>query len=41
MNNPSGQQDVKMYYKGSVQEVERSPKIQTAFSAGNSSKNVD
>ncbi|KAJ0592775.1 hypothetical protein HanHA300_Chr03g0089081 [Helianthus annuus] len=41
MNNPSGQQDVKMYYKGSVQEVEMSPKIQTAFSAGNSSGTVD
>ncbi|KAJ0442400.1 hypothetical protein HanIR_Chr16g0808801 [Helianthus annuus] len=41
MNNPSGQQDVKMYYKGSVQEVERSPKIKTAFSAGNSSENVE
>ncbi|KAJ0828286.1 putative transcription factor interactor and regulator CCHC(Zn) family [Helianthus annuus] len=41
MNNPSNQQDVKMYYNGSVQEVEMSPKIQTAFSAGNSSGNVD
>ncbi|KAJ0770600.1 hypothetical protein HanPI659440_Chr07g0259481 [Helianthus annuus] len=37
MNNPSNQQDVKMYYKGGVQDVEMSPKIQTAFSAGNSS----
>ncbi|KAM0014595.1 putative transcription factor interactor and regulator CCHC(Zn) family [Helianthus debilis subsp. tardiflorus] len=36
MNSPSGQQDVKMYYKGSVPEAERSPKIQTAFSAGDS-----
>ncbi|KAF5803089.1 hypothetical protein HanXRQr2_Chr06g0267221 [Helianthus annuus] len=43
MNSPSGQQDVKMYYKGSVpvQEAERSPKIQTAFSAGDSIENVD
>ncbi|KAJ0914798.1 putative transcription factor interactor and regulator CCHC(Zn) family [Helianthus annuus] len=41
MSNPSGQQDVKMYYKGNVQEVERSPKIQTAFITGNSSENVD
>ncbi|KAJ0770960.1 putative transcription factor interactor and regulator CCHC(Zn) family [Helianthus annuus] len=41
MNNPSSQQDVKMYYKGSVPEVERSPKIQTAFSAGESSETVD
>ncbi|KAJ0820771.1 putative transcription factor interactor and regulator CCHC(Zn) family [Helianthus annuus] len=41
MNNPSGQQDVKMYYKGSVPEAERSPKIQTAFSAGDSSEKVD
>ncbi|KAF5796488.1 hypothetical protein HanXRQr2_Chr08g0352061 [Helianthus annuus] len=41
MNNPSGQQDVKMYYKGSVPEIERSPKIQTAFSAGDSSEKVD
>ncbi|KAJ0588791.1 putative transcription factor interactor and regulator CCHC(Zn) family [Helianthus annuus] len=41
MNNPSGQQDVKMYYKDNVPEVERSPKIQTAFSVGNSSENVD
>ncbi|KAJ0522558.1 hypothetical protein HanIR_Chr10g0483921 [Helianthus annuus] len=38
MTNPSGQQDVKMYYKGSIPEVERSPKIQTAFSAGDSSE---
>ncbi|KAJ0613911.1 putative transcription factor interactor and regulator CCHC(Zn) family [Helianthus annuus] len=41
MNNASGQQDVKMYYKGSVQEVEMSPKIQTAFSAENSSGTVN
>ncbi|KAL9994127.1 putative transcription factor interactor and regulator CCHC(Zn) family [Helianthus debilis subsp. tardiflorus] len=41
MNSPSGQQDVKMYYKGSVPDVERSPKIQTAFSAGDSSEKVD
>ncbi|KAJ0955767.1 hypothetical protein HanPSC8_Chr01g0006681 [Helianthus annuus] len=41
MNNPSGQQDVKMYYKDSVPEAERSPKIQTAFSAGDSSEKVD
>ncbi|KAF5787411.1 putative transcription factor interactor and regulator CCHC(Zn) family [Helianthus annuus] len=41
MNSPSGQQDVKMYYKGSVPEAERSPKIQTAFSAGDSSEKVD
>ncbi|KAJ0832759.1 putative transcription factor interactor and regulator CCHC(Zn) family [Helianthus annuus] len=43
MNNPSGQQDVKMYYKGSipVSEAEISPKIQTAFSAGDSSDKVD
>ncbi|KAM0038191.1 putative transcription factor interactor and regulator CCHC(Zn) family [Helianthus debilis subsp. tardiflorus] len=41
MNNPSGQQDMKMYYKGSVLEAERSPKIQTSFSAGDSSENVE
>ncbi|KAJ0853204.1 putative transcription factor interactor and regulator CCHC(Zn) family [Helianthus annuus] len=43
MNSPSGQQDVKMYYKGSipVSEAERSPKIQTAFSAGDSSDKAD
>ncbi|MFS7988122.1 putative transcription factor interactor and regulator CCHC(Zn) family [Helianthus anomalus] len=43
MNSPSGQQDVKMYYKGStpVSESERSPKIQTAFSAGDSSEKAD
>ncbi|KAJ0838314.1 putative transcription factor interactor and regulator CCHC(Zn) family [Helianthus annuus] len=41
MNSPSGQQDVKMYYKGSVSEAERSPKIQTAFSAGDSTEKVD
>ncbi|KAF5821001.1 putative transcription factor interactor and regulator CCHC(Zn) family [Helianthus annuus] len=41
MNSPSGQQDVKMYYKGSVPEAEISPKIQTAFSAGDSSEKVD
>ncbi|KAJ0879442.1 hypothetical protein HanRHA438_Chr10g0451531 [Helianthus annuus] len=37
MNSPSGQQDIKMYYKRSVQEVEASLKVQTAFSAENSS----
>ncbi|KAJ0851038.1 putative transcription factor interactor and regulator CCHC(Zn) family [Helianthus annuus] len=36
MNNPSGQQDIKMYYKGSVQDAELSPKVQTAFIAENS-----
>ncbi|KAF5813677.1 putative transcription factor interactor and regulator CCHC(Zn) family [Helianthus annuus] len=43
MNSPSGQQDVKMYYKGSVPvpESERSPKIQTAFSAGDSTEKVE
>ncbi|KAJ0640005.1 hypothetical protein HanOQP8_Chr16g0606551 [Helianthus annuus] len=41
MNSPSGQQDVKMYYKGSVPEAERSPKIQTAFSAEDSTEKVD
>ncbi|XP_035830148.1 uncharacterized protein LOC118479627 [Helianthus annuus] len=41
MNYPSGQQDIKMYYKGGVQDVEMSPKIQTAFSAGNSSDSVN
>ncbi|KAJ0819925.1 putative transcription factor interactor and regulator CCHC(Zn) family [Helianthus annuus] len=41
MNSPSGQQDIKMYYKGSVQEVEVSPKFQTAFSAENSSGSVN
>ncbi|KAJ0943034.1 hypothetical protein HanPSC8_Chr03g0099211 [Helianthus annuus] len=43
MNSPSGQQDIKMYYKGSVPvpEAERSPKIQTAFSAGDSTEKVD
>ncbi|KAJ0809609.1 putative transcription factor interactor and regulator CCHC(Zn) family [Helianthus annuus] len=43
MNNLSGQQDVKMYYKGSipVSEAERSPKIQTAFSASDSSEKAD
>ncbi|KAF5811195.1 putative transcription factor interactor and regulator CCHC(Zn) family [Helianthus annuus] len=43
MNSPSGQQDVKMYYKGSipVPEAEKSPKIQTAFSAGDSSEKAD
>ncbi|XP_035834250.1 uncharacterized protein LOC118482723 [Helianthus annuus] len=30
-----------MYYKGSVPEAERSPKIQTAFSAGDSTEKVD
>ncbi|XP_022007463.1 uncharacterized protein LOC110906666 [Helianthus annuus] len=37
MNNSGGQQDIKMYYKGNIQNVEASPKIQTAFSAENSS----
>ncbi|KAJ0576082.1 hypothetical protein HanIR_Chr05g0220111 [Helianthus annuus] len=41
MNNPSGQQDIKMYYKGSVQDVEVSPKVQTAFSVENSSGSVN
>ncbi|KAJ0469815.1 hypothetical protein HanIR_Chr14g0712011 [Helianthus annuus] len=43
MNSPSGQQDVKMYYKGSipVPESERSPKIQTAFSTGDSTEKID
>ncbi|KAJ0570634.1 hypothetical protein HanHA300_Chr05g0180271 [Helianthus annuus] len=41
MNNPSGQQDIKMYYKGRVQDVEASPKIQTAFSAENSSGTIN
>ncbi|KAJ0576564.1 hypothetical protein HanOQP8_Chr05g0182211 [Helianthus annuus] len=41
MNNPSGQQDIKMYYKGNVQNVEASPKVQTAFSAENSSGSVN
>ncbi|KAJ0726871.1 putative transcription factor interactor and regulator CCHC(Zn) family [Helianthus annuus] len=41
MNNPSGQQDIKMYYKGNVQNVEASPKIQTAFSAENSSRSLN
>ncbi|KAJ0916624.1 putative transcription factor interactor and regulator CCHC(Zn) family [Helianthus annuus] len=43
MNSPSGQQDVKMYYKGSISvpESERSPKIQTAFSAGDSLEKAD
>ncbi|MFS8027761.1 putative transcription factor interactor and regulator CCHC(Zn) family [Helianthus anomalus] len=41
MNNSSGQQDIKMYYKGSVQEVEMSPKVQTAFSAENSSGSIN
>ncbi|KAJ0481786.1 hypothetical protein HanRHA438_Chr13g0605011 [Helianthus annuus] len=43
MNSPSGQQDVKMYYRGSVPvtESERSPKIQTAFSTGDSSEKAD
>ncbi|MCQ7285354.1 zinc finger domain-containing protein, partial [Salmonella enterica] len=42
-NSSSGQQDVKMYYKGSipVPESERSPKIQTAFSAGDSTEKAD
>ncbi|KAJ0870935.1 putative transcription factor interactor and regulator CCHC(Zn) family [Helianthus annuus] len=37
MNSSSNQQDIKLYYKGNVQTVETSPKIQTAFSAGNQS----
>ncbi|XP_035831889.1 interaptin-like [Helianthus annuus] len=41
MNNPSAQQDVKMYFKGGVQDVEASPKIQTAFSAENSSGSIN
>ncbi|KAJ0884606.1 putative transcription factor interactor and regulator CCHC(Zn) family [Helianthus annuus] len=41
MNSPSGQQDIKMYYKGSFQDVEASPKVQTAFSAENSSGSVN
>ncbi|KAF5768295.1 putative transcription factor interactor and regulator CCHC(Zn) family [Helianthus annuus] len=43
MNTPSGQQDVKMYYRGSIPATEskRSPKIQTAFSAGDSSEKAD
>ncbi|KAJ0715022.1 hypothetical protein HanPI659440_Chr13g0496111 [Helianthus annuus] len=43
MNSPSGQQDVMMYYKGSVPvpESERSPKIQTVFNAGDSTEKVD
>ncbi|KAJ0611750.1 hypothetical protein HanHA300_Chr01g0019281 [Helianthus annuus] len=41
MNNSSGQQDIKMYYKGNVQSVEASPKIQTAFSVENSSGSVN
>ncbi|KAJ0481200.1 putative transcription factor interactor and regulator CCHC(Zn) family [Helianthus annuus] len=41
MNNPSGQQDIKMYYKGNVQNVEANPKIQTAFSAENSSRSLN
>ena len=40
MNSLSNQQDIKLYYKGNVQTVEASPKIQTAFSAGNSSGSV-
>ncbi|KAJ0605075.1 hypothetical protein HanHA300_Chr02g0058871 [Helianthus annuus] len=41
MNNSSGQQDIKMYFKGNVQNVEASPKIQTAFSAENSSGSLN
>ncbi|KAJ0494764.1 putative transcription factor interactor and regulator CCHC(Zn) family [Helianthus annuus] len=43
MNSPSGQQDVKIYYKDSipVPEFERSPKIQTAFGVGDSSEKAD
>ncbi|KAJ0924926.1 hypothetical protein HanRHA438_Chr04g0153891 [Helianthus annuus] len=40
MNSSSGQQDIKLYYKGNVQNVEASPKIQAAFSAENSSGSV-
>ncbi|KAJ0653744.1 hypothetical protein HanOQP8_Chr15g0587011 [Helianthus annuus] len=40
LNSSSNQQDIKLYYKGNVQTVEASPKIQTAFSAGNSSRSV-
>ncbi|KAF5813672.1 hypothetical protein HanXRQr2_Chr03g0101521 [Helianthus annuus] len=41
MNNSSGQQDIKIYFKGNVQNVEASPKIQTAFSAENSSGSLN
>ncbi|KAJ0788233.1 putative transcription factor interactor and regulator CCHC(Zn) family [Helianthus annuus] len=41
MNNPSGQQDIKMHYKVNVQNVEASTKVQTAFNAENSSKSVN
>ncbi|KAJ0508710.1 hypothetical protein HanIR_Chr11g0520351 [Helianthus annuus] len=41
MNNSSGQQDIKMYFKGNVQNVEASLKIQTAFSAENSSGSLN
>ncbi|KAF5803608.1 hypothetical protein HanXRQr2_Chr06g0273371 [Helianthus annuus] len=41
MNNLSGQQDIKMYYKGNVQNVETNPKIQTAFKAENSSGSLN
>ncbi|KAF5781427.1 putative transcription factor interactor and regulator CCHC(Zn) family [Helianthus annuus] len=37
MNSSTHQQDIKLYYKGNVQTAEASPKIQTAFSAGNQS----
>ncbi|KAJ0878177.1 putative transcription factor interactor and regulator CCHC(Zn) family [Helianthus annuus] len=40
MNSSSHQQDIKLYYKGNVQTVKASPKIQTAFTAGNSSGSV-
>ncbi|KAJ0575152.1 hypothetical protein HanIR_Chr05g0209571 [Helianthus annuus] len=38
MNSSTHQQDIKLYYKGNVQTAEASPKIQTAFSAGNQSE---
>ncbi|KAJ0715440.1 putative transcription factor interactor and regulator CCHC(Zn) family [Helianthus annuus] len=38
MNSSTHQQDIKLYYKGKVQTAEASPKIQTAFSAGNQSE---
>ncbi|KAJ0540875.1 putative transcription factor interactor and regulator CCHC(Zn) family [Helianthus annuus] len=41
MSNPNSQQDVKMYFKGGVQDIEASPKIQTAFSAENSSGTIN
>ncbi|KAM0062129.1 hypothetical protein Hdeb2414_s0004g00144451 [Helianthus debilis subsp. tardiflorus] len=38
MNSSTHQQDIKLYYKGNVQTAEASPKIQTAFTAGNQSE---